>query len=111
MVSENYPRQGATYDVPMPDGKPLYVTVNGERGKTISEIFIRQDEPEMHELTTAVSRLVSMALREGVAPQVVAAELEAIHSPFTSHLIPGSTEICPSLTARVGITMKRFLGE
>lgn len=107
----NYPRQGATYDVAMPDGKPLYITINGALGQHITEIFIRQDDPNLHELTTTVSRLVSMALREGVAPKTVAEELEAIHSPITSHMIPGTPDTCPSLTARVGQTMKRFLKE
>lgn len=103
-------RKGATYKAPMSGdmGRAMYVTINTMPDDTL-EVFVRKDEPKFHELATVVARLASMALREGVAPQVVADELMDIHSPETGHMIPGTSETCPSLTARIGKTLKNHI--
>lgn len=103
-------REGATYKARMPGdmGKAMYVTINTLANGRL-EVFARKDEPDHHELVTVVTRLTSMALREGVAPEVVAAELMDIHSPKTGHIMPGTSEPCPSLTARIGRMLREHI--
>ncbi|MDY6979384.1 MAG: hypothetical protein SV201_05845 [Pseudomonadota bacterium] len=99
-------RQGPTYKVELPglteDDKKMYLTINHDSDGRIFEIFARFDVPKYYELVTVITRMASMALREGVAPEVVGQELRDIHSPRTSHFPPGTSEPIPSLTARIG---------
>ena len=88
----------------------MYITVNShdENGHPF-EMFVRFDDPGYYELTTVISRLASMALREGVDPAVVARELQDIHSPITMHNIPGTPDQSPSLTARIGAVLAKHI--
>lgn len=95
---------GPTYVVPMDDGK-MYVTVNELDGKAY-EIFARYDKKEQHEIVVLITRLASMALREGVPLDVVARELKDIHSPVTNHMVPGTNIMARSLAARIGMTLE-----
>jgi hypothetical protein len=95
--------QGATHRAVMPDGgRRIYLTVNRDDDGKPFEIFARYDVPESFELIMVITRLASMALREGVPLQKIAAELSEIHSPITMHMVPDTLKLCPSLTARIG---------
>lgn len=96
----------------------MYITINnmqikgkktGVNWKVPHELFVRYDDPDFYEVVTVLSRLVSMALREGVDPMVVAQELCDIHSPKTNHNIPGTNRRANSLTARVGEVLMRHI--
>jgi len=104
MNSRPEKRGGPTYCAKMDDGN-MYVSVNHDDGKPY-EVFARYDKKEYHETVVLITRLVSMALREGVPLDVVARELKDIHSPVTQHILPGTTEMVPSLAARIGIVLE-----
>jgi len=102
--------QGVTIKARTQDHK-FYMTINHDEQGKINEIFVRLDDAERFELVMVVTRLVSMALREGVDPLVVADELMAIHSPVTKHFIPGTDEEIASITARIGKILKDYIKE
>lgn len=89
----------------------LYVTINKDDHGDPFEIFVRFDDPAYYELTNVISRLISMALREGVALSTLAKELQEIHSPNTCHVIPGTSTLSPSLTARIGAVLEKYLNQ
>lgn len=72
------------------------------------EIFIQYDSPEHFELINVISRLSSMALREGVPLDIIANELKDIHSPLTNHMVLGTSRKCPSITARIGEALEDY---
>ena len=87
----------------------MYITINDHGSIKPFEMFARFDVPEHHELVTVITRMASMALREGVPAEVVAKELQDISSPTTRHIIPGTSETCPSITARIGQVLGRHI--
>lgn len=105
--------RGACYDVRVPDHvsslEHVYVTINDFAEFQPFEVFVRCDSPESFELTTVLTRLVSMALRQGVKAEVLAKELQDIYSPRTAHMVKGSDKECPSLTARIGQVIQQHL--
>jgi len=102
---------GATRLARLDDGRPLFVTVNWDADGRPLELFVRLDDPDLHEWVTALTRFVSMALREGLPLGLIIEELEAVHSAKTRHVLPGSTDVCPSLVARIGAEVRRAFDE
>lgn len=100
--------------LPVDDHERMYITIN-THVKAIPfspkpfEVFARYDSPEHFELINVVTRLASMALREGVPLEVIARELKDIHSPLTHHFIPGTNTKCPSITARIGHALEYYM--
>lgn len=105
--------RGPCYDLPVPENispsEHLYVTINDYQEYKPFELFVRCDSPEYFELTTVLTRLVSMALRQGVKPDVIATELQEIYSPRSAHMVKGTRQECPSLTARIGQKLQEHL--
>lgn len=103
---------GRTYKVRLPqDSEPdnrarLYVTVNEQGGRAF-EVFVRYDAPEPFEWVFAVSVLITRLLQAGVGLADIGRELQEIHSPATRHIMPGTSDWCPSLVARIGRTLER----
>lgn len=106
-------RHGPTYKLRLPgltdDDRKMYLTINHDNDGKLFELFARYEVKEHFELVTVITRLASMALREGVPPEVVGQELCDIHSPITSHMLPGTLTECPSLTARIGQVLLEHL--
>lgn len=96
---------GATYIATLEDGKPLFVTINSDDSGTPCEVFVRMDNPDLFEWVTLVTVLITRLLRAGQPLDVVAAELQEIHSPSSRHFIPGGGGECPSLAARIGMVL------
>jgi len=92
---------GITYEVHTQERK-FFVTINEHDDGRVCEIFVRLDDAERLELVTVITRLASMAIREGVNPKTVARELQDVYSPVTQHIIPGTNDMAHSLTARIG---------
>lgn len=98
-------RQGATY-CSKTQLHTVYTTINHDDDGKVCEIFVRLDDKDLYEMITLITRLASMALREGTPPLVVAQELMNVYSPVTNHIIPGTTTMCPSIVARIGMVLK-----
>ena len=94
----------------MPDGDRLYLIANQQDGDPF-ELFVRHDAPELFEWTTALSVLITRLLRAGERLEDIAAELREIHSPLSGHMIPGTSEWCPGLVARIGRELQRHADE
>jgi len=111
-ASQITPVTGVTYHIRLPqhpddpgDRARMYVTVNERDGKPF-EVFIRYDLPGPFEWVFAVSILISRLLQAGVELEDIGRELQEIHSPVTNHIIPGTSETCPSTVARLGKTLE-----
>lgn len=109
--------RGATYKEKMPDefkgsrskAVNMYVTINhDEQGKPL-EIFVRYDVPEYFEMITNVTRLASMALRDGTPLKEIADDLVNTYSPTTNHIPQGKREVVPSITARIGMVLRKYI--
>lgn len=80
---------------------PVFVTINEQDGRPF-EVFIRTDHPQLYEWITALTLLVTRLLRQGDSLEVIAAELQSVHSSATTmHFLP-SGEQCISMVARIG---------
>ena len=116
---------GATYAVYV-DELPMYITINQQKIKVfkvkenfidnafvwemkITELFVRIDAKEHFEIVNLITRLASMALRSGVDPLVIAKDLQGVYSMTTQHIIPGTTILCPSIIARIGIVLENHI--
>jgi len=106
---------GSCYKVRVPEelsesGKTsMYITINDHGEFKPFEFFQHFNAAEHYELLTVIARLGSMALREGVQAEVIAKELQDIHSPVTNHMIPGTRDMAPSLSARIGMALAKHL--
>jgi len=106
--------KGYLLDIPelvtLPNGEVpgMYININDENGKPF-ELFIQYKPPEFFELIAVITRMVSMALREGVPAKVIAKELMDIHSPVTRHFKKGEDSEVPSLTYRVGEALEQHI--
>ena len=107
-MTRNEVLEGKTYHVRLDDNCPLFVTVNYQDDKPF-EVFVRCDEPEVFEWTTLTTILITRLLRAGESLQDIATELQEIHSPRTSHWLPGGKGRCPSLAARIGLVLEQHL--
>lgn len=92
---------GVTYHAKLPEGKPLFITVNELNGKPY-EVFIRMDDPNTFEWVVGFTIIITRLLRAGEPLDVIAHELMEVYSPVTMHQIPGGGGNCPSLIARIG---------
>jgi len=103
---------GITYDVRLPpdehypnDKGHMYVTINERKGKPF-EVFFRYDLPGPFEWVFATSILVSRLLQAGVDLEAIGKELQEVYSPVTRHVVPGTSQMCNSIVARVGMTLE-----
>lgn len=78
----------------------LYLTICDRLGKPF-EIFVNSKNAELVEHMNVLTVFVSRMLRAGVPVELIAGDLQEIHSPFTGHMIPGCGW-CASLYARIG---------
>lgn len=95
---------GRTYSAALPFEPPrdvLYVTVNADDDGPF-EIFVRIDDPELHEWMTAVTVLITRLLRAGQPLSVIGADLQEIFGLTTQHIIPGTRRMVPGIVARLG---------
>ena len=116
---------GATYEI-MAQELPIFITINEQLVKVfkeqetqigrafkeemrVTEIFVRIDSKEHFEIVNLVTRLSSMALRAGVDALKIAKELQEVYSMTSQHIIPGTTILCPSIIARVGLILEQHI--
>jgi len=117
--------EGATYQVFVPE-LPMYVTINEKLVKVFNsdetfveysfkevlkvvEIFVRIDAKEHFEIVNLVTRLASMNLRAGVDALIIAKELQSVYSMTTQHIVTGTTILCPSIIARIGMILEAHI--
>ena len=100
---------GPTYCVIIENDQQMYVTVNHDEHGTPCEVFVRTDDPALFEWVTLVTVLITRLLRAEQPLEVIAAELQEIHSPRTRHWVPGGKGECPSLAARIGMVLARHI--
>ncbi len=93
---------GATWKASMPERPHVYITVNQDANGAPCEVFIRYDRADAYEWITAITVGITRQLQAGVSLREIAADLMEIHSPATSHFIPGGGGECSSLAARIG---------
>ena len=84
----------------------MYITINECEGRPF-EIFVRQDNPDLHEWIHAITLMVTRLLRDSGQLIDIAKELQQIHGPKSSHMIPGTNILCPSIPARIGMVLER----
>ena len=100
--------QGATYEIEAVE-LPIFITINHNDEGKIFELFVRIDDKEHFEITNLVTRLVSMALRGGTDPLIIAKDLQSVYSMTTQHIIPKTTTLCPSIIARIGLVLEQHI--
>ena len=93
--------QGRSRRVDLPDGSVIFITVNSDQNGPL-EVFVRLDDPTLYEWTTALTILITRALRAGQKLSSIADELVMIHGPTTGHFIPGTKEKSPGIVSRIG---------
>ena len=71
---------GVTYYEKLPDGKPMYVTINNYKGIPF-EVFIRMDDPNLFEWVVALTVIITRALRAGELLSTIATALDAKMPP------------------------------
>ena len=98
-------RTGLQSDIPNKE-MDMFVTINVDKNGNIYEIFVRAESKEYFEALNLVTRLVSMALRAAVDPMTIAKELQEVYSMTSQHIIPGTTDLCPSIIARIGLILE-----
>jgi len=105
MIKRNEVLNGPTYSIKINDNDFIYLTINDQDGKPF-EIFTRhnsnQNAADAFEWVTALTVLITRSLRAGESIVDIGKELEEIHGPNTSHMIPGTSEKSPSIVARIG---------
>ena len=79
----------------------LHITICDLDGKPF-EIFVNCSDARFTEFTAVAMILASRLLRAGITPAVIAEDLQAIHSPFTSHYSVETQQFCPSVAASIG---------
>ena len=103
---------GKTYKrkVNTSDGVALnvYITICEQDGRPF-EMFLNCSDAKYAELTSVAMILASRLLRAGVAPEIIAEDLEDIHSPFTGHFSAGRSGYCPSLAACIGRVIREHV--
>jgi len=99
--------QGGTQRVLLPNGSPMFVTVNYFEGRP-TEVFVRYDDPALCEWISALTILITRLLRAGEKLEDIAEELSQIAGPESGHHVPGTHDWSPSLVARVGRAFGNF---
>ena len=102
---------GNTYKIPGNDHS-IYVTINDiehESGKRPYEVFIKCDDPNTTEWTSALARILSALLRKGGKFQFVCDELRQVHSPTGGFWSKG--KYIPSEVAAIGNAIEQHFIE
>lgn len=96
---------GPTYCETLGDGSHMYIIINEHEGKPC-EVFVRygtaQNGADTYEWVTALTTMITRLLRAGETLETIGKELLEIHGPNTGHMVPGTSELCPSIVARIG---------
>ncbi len=100
--------KGTTYEV-FANELPIFITINTDESGNIFELFVRIDDKDHFEIVNLVTRLVSMALRAKVDPLIIAKDLQSVYSMTTQHIITGTTILCPSIIARIGVVLEQHI--
>jgi len=90
---------------------PIFVTINTDESGKITELFVRIDSKDHFEIVNLITRLASMALRAGVDPLIIANDLQGVYSMTSQHIIPGTTILCPSIIARIGLCLEQHVNK
>ena len=90
---------GKTYKIKLPDFA-MYVTINDLNGKPY-EIFVESKNLDHFQWVKALTRLASMALREGCPASLVAQEMKEIHDGLGGRLKKGGGRH-NSIVAQIG---------
>ena len=86
----------------------FYITVNFNGGRAF-EVFIRCDDPKLHEWVNAQTILITRMLRAGISLATIGKELQEIHSAGTSdHHAEGVRHI--GRVARIGQMLETMAG-
>lgn len=102
---------GNTYKIPGSDHS-IYVTINDikhESGNRPYEIFIKCDDPNTTEWTSALSRILSALLRKGGRFEFICDELRQVHSPTGGFWSKG--KYVPSEVAAIGNAIEQHFVE
>jgi len=99
---------GPTYEVRINDDESFYVTIN-EKGGVPGEVVIRFDVPEYFEWVTILTIFITRMLEVGIPLANIAKDLKDIHSPRTSHFIPGGGGEARSICDRIGRVFEQYL--
>ena len=92
---------GPTYRVTLGDSSRMYVTINEHDGKPY-EVFVRYDDPATYEWIAALTISFTQSLKDGYSLKSIGEGLLKIFGPESSHPIPGTSEMAPSIVARIG---------
>ena len=98
---------GKTYKIKLPDFA-MYVTVNDLNGKPY-EIFVESKNLDHFQWVKALTRLASMALREGCPASLVAQEMKEIHDGLGGRLKKGGGRH-NSIVAQIGDILEQHTG-
>jgi ribonucleoside-diphosphate reductase alpha chain len=93
---------GITYKIPRENGS-VYVTINDliyNGTHRPYEIFVRCDDPNTNEWTTALTRVLSATLRKGGKLSFLIDELLQVHNPAGGFWSKGKYQ--PSTVAAIG---------
>ena len=98
---------GATYKIKLPEFA-MYVTINDLNGKPY-EIFVESKNLDHFQWVKALTRLASMALREGCPASLVAQEMKEIHDGLGGRLKKGGGRH-NSIVAQIGDILEQHAG-
>ena len=98
---------GKTYKIKLPDFA-MYVTINDLNGKPY-EIFVESKNIDHFQWVKALTRLASMALREGCPASLVAQEMKEIHDGLGGRLKKGGGRH-NSIVAQIGDILEQHSG-
>ena len=98
---------GKTYKIKLPDFA-MYVTVNDLNGKPY-EVFVESKNLDHFQWVKALTRLASMALREGCPASLVAQEMKEIHDGLGGRLKKGGGRH-NSIVAQIGDILEQHTG-
>ena len=110
VVSQERPEVliGKTYKIKLPDFA-MYVTINDLNGKPY-ELFVESKNLDHFQWVKALTRLASMALREGCPASLVAQEMKEIHDGLGGRLKKGGGRH-NSIVAQIGDILEQHIGE
>lgn len=87
----------------------FYTIINSDKDGKVIELFVRLDDPEHFEMIQLVTRLSSILIQNGYDALKLAKELQDVYSPITMHMIPGTSTMCPSIIARIGLILEEHI--
>ena len=101
--------EGCTYKIKWPSlPSALYVTINDWDDGQPYEMFISSTSAKYAEWTTALTRMISSIMRQGIDIRFIPEELQQVASAHDGAWIDGT--YYPSLVAYIGKIIERHIG-